>query len=455
MPDITEVHNLLQDVSAKLAAMPNLTEDQVSELAKKAAESVVADTETARKMRFSTPDESLQGTKFGAAGMKAADIAFLHDLQTSLIGQRKADGNGVYSGPSEQLQNAFKAVNGGVVKAMDSAESGFGSQLIGAQYVGQLWEAARSQSRIFPLVNSMEMLHPTVYLPVEVDFPEMIFVSESTTNNASNYDTAKTGSNRVSVAAKKFLIHQMWSGEMEEDSIIPFLPFLQRQAGLAIGFHMDSLILNGDTTNAGTGNINLDDADPADTKHYLAFDGLRHAGLVDNTANSLDVAGALTYKQLMGQRSRMISTTYKHDWGHPNDPNSLVYVTDPVTADRIAELDEVLTADKYGSGATIMTGELAKIGRHALISTLAMSLTEADGKVSTTGGNNTKGQVVCFNRQGLVWGWRRQVKVETERLPGTDQTRLVYSLRGGLGRFTPTGAASGIEFADVLYNVTI
>jgi hypothetical protein len=247
----------------------------------------------------------------------------------------------------------------------------------------------------------------------------------------------------------------MWSGEMEEDSIIPFLPFLQRQAGLSIGYYMDSLVLNGDTTNAGTGNINLDDADPADTKHYLAFDGIRHAGLVDNTNNRLDVSGAITYKQLMGQRSRMIDRTYLHDWGHPNDPNQLVYISDPITADRIAELDEVLTLDKYGSAATVQTGEVAKIGRHPLIGSMAMSLTEADGRVSTTGSNNTKGQVVCFNRAGLVWGWRRQVKLETERLPGSDQTRLVYTLRGGLGRFTPTGAASGIEWADVLYNVTV
>jgi hypothetical protein len=84
-----------------------------------------------------------------------------------------------------------------------------------------------------------------------------------------------------------------------------------------------------------------------------------------------------------------------------------------------------------------------------------MSKTEADGKVSTTGGNNTLGGVQAFNRRGYKVGWRRRVKVETERLPATDQTRIVYSLRMGLGRFTPTGAASAIEHAALLYNVTV
>ncbi len=75
--------------------------------------------------------------------------------------------------------------------------------------------------------------------------------------------------------------------------------------------------------------------------------------------------------------------------------------------------------------------------------------------MSTTGGNNTKGQVAAFNRRGFKVGWRRRVMVESERLPGRDQTRIVYSLRLGFGRFTPTGAASGIEAAAVAMNISL
>ncbi|NBT32898.1 MAG: hypothetical protein EBT13_13635, partial [Rhodobacteraceae bacterium] len=121
----------------------------------------------------------------------------------------------------------------------------------------------------------------------------------------------------------------------------------------------------------------------------------------------------------------------------------------------IARLTEVLTVDKYGPGATVLAGELLRIGRNPLITSMAMSLTDATGKVSNTGANNVKGQVVCANMRGLKAGWRRRVKVETERLIGSDQSRIVYSLRMGLGRFSPTGAASGIEFADVLYNISL
>lgn len=484
------IEKLLQDVGARLQAMPEnvLGEKQIREIFSNMLEEAIKDPELGRKMRFgqNSPDV-LQGSKFARWNLSVADIEFLYDMQSALKGQRKSDG-GAYTGPSQELENAFKSISDAcyvsqeeirkidqtaidgmfprvskaamksyerALKAMDSAESGFGQQLIGAQYVGELWEAARRESRIFNQLTAFEMTAPSAFLPVEVDIPEMYYVGESTTFNASNYDTSKTGSQRVQVDAKKFIIHQMWSGELEEDSIIPFIPFLRMQAAKAIAHYTDSLVLNGDTTNAATGNINLVDADPANTKHYLAFDGVRHAYLVDNAGNAVNAAGAVTFNLLNSLKGKMVDAARFVDWGHPADPNDLIYVADVDTADRIAELDEVKTVDKYGQQATILTGEIAKIGRNPLLVSMAMSKTDATGMVSTSGANNTKGQVAAFNRRGFVPGWRRRVKLEVERIPGTDQTRMVYSMRMGMGRFSPTGAASGIEAAAGLYNITV
>jgi hypothetical protein len=508
-----EVRQRLDAINETLST--RTSDEQLRRLVTEATEGLLNDdsNEVVRKLRFGgggDRDQQLVGTKYRRWGLDVADIEYLHEVQASLKGQKKVAAPGVYGGPSEDLDKVFNQVTeaaylpmeevrqldrkaiddlfprlplslfrgpGGrltadgrlmargaweetaayrrATLAMDTAESGFGQQLIGAQYVGELWEAARRQSRLYGLIESFEMTDPTTFIPVEVDIPEMLFVGESTTFNASNYQTVKTGSNRVQVNAKKFLIHQMWSGEMEEDSIIPFVPFLRRQAAASIAHYSDSLVLNGDDTNAATGNINLDDADPADTKHYLAFDGIRHAALVDNTNNDNDAAGGVTLPLLHLLRGDMVDSARLVDWGHPADPNDLVYVADVETGDRIALIDEVLTVDKYGPQATVLTGEVLKIARHPLVVSMAMSKTEADGKLSTTGSNNTKGQVAVFNRRGFKTGWRRRVQVETERLPATDQTRLVYSLRLGFGRFTPTGAASGIEAAATLRNISV
>jgi hypothetical protein len=491
---------LAGDIKARLKALgEQIPDDQALEAKVKEHVQSLLDSdegaEIVRKLKFGDEaDPKLVGTKYARLGMSVADVEWMHDIQASLKGQKKVGSNGVHDGPSEELRNTFEAVSeskrvpslvakadderhieemyrrrvldragyeramsavGNVYGAMDTSEAGFGDELTGNQYIRELWTGARRASRVFGLIEQFDMTDPTAFLPVEADIPEMLFVSESTANNSANYNTVKTGSNRVQVDAKKFVIHQMWSGEMEEDSLIPFVPFLRRQQAVSLAHYSDSLVLNGDTTNAGTGNINLDDADPADTKHYLAFDGIRHAGLVDNTANRADIAGAITLGAFKSSRSRMLDTTYLHDWGHPISPDDLVYVADPETADNVAFLDEVLTVDKYGPQATILTGEQGRVLGHPLISSIAMSKTEADGKVSTTGANNTKGQLVGFNRRGYVVGVRRRLQVETERLPGSDQTRIVLSTRLGFGRFTPTGAASAIESADVMYNISL
>lgn len=484
---------LVKELTARLeGAKEQFSDANIRALIVKQFEDLSKDPAFRRKIQFGA-DEKLSGSKFARWGLTGSDVEFLHDIMQA------AHANGQSrKGPSEDLLNGFQAISDAqyipqeqiremdkralddlfpripkawlngqsreqaynrALVAMDTAESGAGQQLVGAQYVRDLWEAARNDSVVFGLIDTFEMQDATVYLPVEVDIPEMIFVGENTafqTDLSNMYAAVNTGSQRVSVSASKFVIHQIWSGEMEEDAIIPFVPFLRRQAALSIAHYSDSLILNGDTTNAATGNINLDDADPADTKHYLAFDGVRHAWLVDNTANGTDAAGAATLAKLMGLKSLMVDTTRFVDWGHPTNMEDLVYVTDVFTADKISQIDEVLKAKwALGMNAQLLNGEVGRILGHPVVRSMAMSKTEADGKVSTTGGNNTLGQVCAFNRRGFKVGWRRRVKIETERMAAVDQNRIVYSLRLGMGRFTPTGAASGIEAAAGLYNINI
>lgn len=493
---------ILEDIKARLEAIPNpLDEAQITALIEQQFAAFLEEGgDKLRKIRFgSDPEPKLRGSKFWRFGLSAGDIEHLYDMMVAAVRRDPRHG-----GPSEELTNAFKDVSQATylseteineldrglileempriprniltpadqwhydrgayeqmavfkraMRAMDTQESGYGQQLIGQQYVGELWQSARFESRVFRTIRTLDMTAPTMFIPIEADLPELLFVPERTGPTDSDYTTTKTGSNRVQVDAKKFLIHQIWSGEMEEDSLIPFIPFLRRQVVMSLAHYSDSLILNGDDTNAATGNINLDDADPNDEKHYLAWDGIRHVGLVDNTGNGTDVGGAISYGALVGALSDMVDTTYLMDWGHPTDPSQVIFVADPFTSDKVRQLDEVINW-QTAQGERLLNGQVGNVFNHPFINgSMALSLTEADGKVSTTGGNNTRGQVVVYNRNAFVAGWRRRVKIEVERLPGRDQTRMVHSLRMGFGRYSPSGVASGIEGAAVLYNISV
>lgn len=497
---MTTTEELLQDISTRMQALDALPADieTLKDLTSpEKLRTFVADyfselddnDPIVRKIRFGGSEPELIGSKFARHGLNAADIEWLHDYMTARTVLGKA-------GPSEELTNAFKAVSDAYyisdeevreidrralddlyprvpkfqtrgltreewvqsqMRAMDTQESGYGQQLVGAQYVGDLWDVSRELGVIAPRIRSFEMSAPTAYLPVEAGFPELLHVGESVDNNSANYGTSKTPSNRASVTAQKFVLHQMWSGEMEEDAIIAFVPFLRQQAARALAFYLDSVVLNGDTTSAATNNINSDDEAPASTKHFLAFDGIRHAALVDNTGNALDIDGAVTLDTFRALRALMRDTARVTDWGHPVDRSDLLFIADPDTSDRIDLLDEVVNAKlRNGNAADLLNGQTASILGHPVIRTMVQPKTEADGKVSfDTPANNTKGHLTAFNVNGAVLGWRRRVKVEVERLPASDQNRIVYSLRLGMGRFTPTGNVNAIEWVAQGYNITV
>lgn len=494
---------MVETVTGQLQALNSNLVEATSEarllaLIKPLIEEVTGNEDFKRKMRFGdgASPAGMVGSKFARHNLGIGDIEWLNDLMRAQQGVKG------HPGPSKELQEVFGAVSDAVYmtedqireidktaidnifprvpvadyasradkelaakgmwwltsdykRAMDTAEGGYGSQLIGAQYVGELWDGARQTAVVMPLIQDFEMTAPTAYLPVGAGLPVMSFVGESTSNSESNYGTTKTGSQRVSVSAKKFVIHQMWSGEMEEDSIIPFVPFLRQQVQNSLAYYGDALVLNGDDTNSGSGNINLYDADPSDILYYLAFDGIRHAPLIDYTTAMVSHSGGIpTWNALFGLRTKMLDRTYSMDWSNPVNPADLIYIVQPEMGYKmVQELDELLTVDKYGSAATILTGEVTKIGRNPVLSTIAMEKTETSGFVINSPSTPTFGSALLFNRNGFVIGWRRRIKMETERVIATDQQRIVYSMRLGFGRFSPSGAASGIRAAAILYYV--
>ena len=338
-------------------------------------------------------------------------------------------------------------------RAMDTAETGFGLELVGAQYVTDLWAAARNTDSVSGSIRTIPMSAATTYVPIDGALPEMLFVGESTANNSSAYTTSKTASNRVTLTAKKFTIQQIWSGEMEEDSIIQFTPFLREKLAESTAQYLGSSMLNGDTTNAGTGNINLDDADPADTKHYLAYDGIRHYWIVDATGQGKNMAAALDLAEINVARGKLNGSDDDVDaavgnihWGR--NAADLRLVADWSTYMAMLDGDKVTTVDKYGPAATIVTGELGRIYGIPVISPSYATKTDTDGKALDTEASNTKGQVSLFNPAGFLAGSRREVQLFFDRIQRTDQFLFELYTRRAFTRF-------GGNVAAGIYNITV
>lgn len=357
----------------------------------------------------------------------------------------------VTEAPGQHLQVADD--KGFPIRAMDTAESGYGSQLIGASYSSEMWKAAQNNDGIVSSIREISMTNPTEYIPIDGNPPEMLFVGESTTYNASAYDTVKTPSNRVSLAAKKFTIQQIWSGELNEDSIVAYLPFLREKLAESATLYLGSAYLNGDPTNAGTGNINLDDANPDDTKHYLAWNGIRYYWLVTTTGQGKNQSGELDPMEILRARGKLnggdddVDNLIKNaNWG--GNARDLRLVVDWDTYMNMLELDEVKTVDKYGPQATVVTGELGSFAGIPIISPPYASKTDTDGKAVDTETSNVKGQITLFNPKGWLGGVRRGSQIFMDRIQRTDQLLIEFYTRRAFTKY-------GEFVASGIYNITV
>jgi hypothetical protein len=237
-----------------------------------------------------------------------------------------------------------------------------------------------------------------------------------------------------------------WAYDLDEDAIIAVLPTLQDEIRRGGADVIDAFVMNADATNAATGNINLDDADPADDSYYLTLgqDGLRHAAIVDNTAMASAVSAAISDAKILTALGLMGK--------YATQPNELRFFCDPKTYVSMLGMTNVVTVDKFGPNATVVTGALANYAGIPVIPTSAIGLTEADGKLSTTAASNTKGQFVIAHRAMWKVPFKRQLTIEIDRDIQKRQQILVASFRIAVGC---RGTRSAQTHTVVGYNITV
>jgi hypothetical protein len=111
----------------------------------------------------------------------------------------------------------------------------------------------------------------------------------------------------------------------------------------------------------------------------------------------------------------------------------------------------VSTIDKYGPAATILTGELAKYRGIPVIPSASMALTEADGKLSTTAGSNTKKAIAFYNRNMWRVGFRRGLTIEVDRSIQKRQLIMVVSYRIAVAT---RGTRASNTHTALMYDIT-
>jgi HK97 family phage major capsid protein len=343
--------------------------------------------------------------------------------------------------------------NGEYVRAMSSQESGFGLQLLGSFFSNEIWNGPDAGDDIVNLIREVNMPGASLTLPQAGALPEVILLPESTSPTQSPNPTVKTPSSSAVLTAQTLGANQIFSAQLEQDSLVALVPWLRSQLARSIAWHNGSAYFNGDATNTGaTGNINLDDAQSDASKHYRAFNGIRLSAHTDSLRQ--DMAGALDFKAILAARAKLNGAVddvdagaTQIDWSKP--VSDLAIVCDPDTYyNVILNNSDTITLEKYGSQAVVATGEIARLYGLRVFVPNYCSKTAADGKANTTESDNSKGQIVVFNPRGFISGGRQDVSLYMSRLPLRNQVALEVTYRKAFVRF-------GAHVAAQVYNISL
>jgi HK97 family phage major capsid protein len=334
------------------------------------------------------------------------------------------------------------------VKALTSTGTGTGDEYVPTGMDSGLWEDMFLSAIVLGSIMTVDMPTDPFDLPVGSGDITWRKGTQNTATTASDPTTAKS-----TLTSTELITEQAWSYTYDEDAVIAGMPLVRSLVTRTGGEQMDSFILNADSTNAGTGNINLDDADPPDDSYYLSDgqDGIRHLHLVDNTGQTTDCAGALTDAKL----TTMLATMDKY----AADPRQLAFVCDIGTylngflsTATGAPGSFITTLEKLGPQGILISGMLASYRGVPILVGSQYPKSEADGKVSTTAGNNTKGGLSCYHRGMWKVGFRRQLLVEVDKLIQKRQMVMVSSFRIAVAAH---GARASAKHTSGLRNITI
>lgn len=308
-----------------------------------------------------------------------------------------------------------------VEKALSSTGAGTGDEFVPTAFSA---EVAERLSKVNPALRvlgerSIRMPSNPYRIPTNPSLPTVYYVSEGATVGSSD-----AGTGGADLDARKLGARQVYSGELEEDSIIPIMPFVEKNLVEALQDAVEHCLLFGDETTTANTNINLIDGTPTTTagsaSFYLGSDGLVKNCFATNgkkkDINADIVGGFADVMALMD----VGALSMERLCAFSNVQASFKYMAN----------SSFTTVEKIGDRASLLRGMIGIIFGVPFYPSSGIPKTNATGRVEATANNNSKGSVLIVNKPGVVVGYKRPLSMkEDEILVAADQRAWVANVR--------------------------
>ncbi len=433
-PIAKEVNEIKAFLEAKAAAQVQPLRDETDRIKAQVAELL----KHQRELRRAELTASVSGhrPKVFSGPYQGMDLLDLAVARSLLVAQpREQQGLRSYTTMMAQWGANLKA-------AMDATTAASGDELVPTQEASVLWEDVNLETAVLPLFSRVNMPTNPFDIPLQMGDVNWYPGAENVATRATALTTAKQ-----TLTAKELVSEVPWSYDLDEDAVIAMMEEVRRHLVRNVAEVIDDMLLNADTV-TDTTNINSSTAittSRAGYAHFLiGWDGMIKLPLVDNTGQRVDQLGAVTDDMFNKQRSKLDRFGVR--------PSELAFIMDINTYIRALSVTNFRTLDKFGPQATVLQGQLGAIEGIPVIVCEQMKLAATNGKVSDTGASNTTGRVLLVNRSQWRTGFRREMRIETERSASKRQNSMVVSFR--LAFMERSGTRSTAKHTSLTFDIT-
>lgn len=324
-----------------------------------------------------------------------------------------------------------------------STLASYGDEWVGVAYSNAIWDAIRVGTPVVAKLPTVEVPRgvESINLPLESTDPTFYKVAENTTYDSTmkypvpTITSSQAGTAKVSLTLSKLGARVLWSGELEERSLIPFAAQLRMQLQTVGAEYLESAVIDGDNVTTATTNINdiASTAAQGGTEYYLMFDGFRVSPLVTTSANSRSAAGTLDVTDYIETVKLMGGAGI-----NALDRSKVSFIVDPNTYYKSLTLPEVRTRDIFAS-PTLEGGQLRGLWGYELITSANMHRMSSVRKANSAGkvdqdtvGNNAYGAILAVRWDQWKFGFQRRMTLEVDRFAASDTNEIVAMMVCGL-----------------------
>lgn len=304
----------------------------------------------------------------------------------------------------------FLALQG---KALDSTTAGGADEWVPTIMATNLLDIIRLSMPVTNLIPHRFQPSNPWQNPLLSTVPKAYRKLENTNITESNLTSAN-----LTWTAHIFAVYSAFSDELDDDSAVAIAPTVRSAIVRAMGEGLENALVNGDGDAAGHFDDDYQYSSGAYETYQGGVYGLRHFAMDDSggTPSTYDCgAGAISYADIGSALAIM------GKFGAQRIAAGEVVAL--VTAQQYIQLvteasSPIQTLEKYGSGATILSGELGRIFGVPIF--VSHGVEQRKDSVAATGQNtmagpNTLSTALVFNRLNWVIGDRRDFRLERDK----------------------------------------